>query len=182
MEQNAGTNSHVYFVCNQIGDTKLIRLPDVRPEQIVAARALKRLMTGDLSSTVSSHPPFHWSEAVYLRAQIARIEAGAVLAPAAWYSQVEDDEGASRLVRAEEIEPVALPEGETEEWLANWVHRSVYSQPLPQNAWHASALNVMARVQCMRYASQVKSMSLDKKNEYFQMVEYVASVSIHSTL
>jgi radial spoke head protein 4/6 len=127
VEQSGGANSHVYFACNRIGDTKLIKLPDVRPEQIVAARALKRLMTGDLSSTVSSHPPFPWSEAVYLRAQIARIEAGTVLAPAGWYNQEEDDKGTSRLVRAEEIEPVALPEGEPEEWLANWVHRLVHS-------------------------------------------------------
>jgi radial spoke head protein 4/6 len=123
VEQGTGTNNHSYFVCNRIGDTKLIKLPDVRPEQIVAARTLKRLLTGDLSSTVSTYPPFPWSEAVYLRSQIARIEAGTVLAPVGWYNNEEDDGGASRLVRAEEIEPLALPEGDPEEWLANWVHR-----------------------------------------------------------
>lgn len=123
VEQGSGVNAHVYFVCNALGDPRLTRLPDARPEHIMAARALKRLLTGRLSSAVSMYPPFPWDEAVFLRAQIARIAAATVLAPAGWYSLEEDDGGASVVTRAEEIEPVAAPEGEAEEWLASWVHR-----------------------------------------------------------
>jgi radial spoke head protein 4/6 len=110
-------------VCNALGDTALTRLPNVRPEQIAAARTLKRLLTGSLAARVSTYPPFPWDEAVFLRAQIARIAAATVLAPAGWLTAEEDDAGKSTLVAAEEIEPMGLPDGEPEEWLANWVHR-----------------------------------------------------------
>ena len=101
-----------------------MRLPDTRPEHIIAARTLKRFLTGSLNTQVSTYPPFPWTEAVYLRAQIARIAAATLLAPAGWLSSEEDEEsGKSVLAAAEEIEPLALPDGEPEEWLANWVHR-----------------------------------------------------------
>ena len=122
MEQGTGANASVYFACNSLGQNPLQRLPDIRPEQITAARTLKRLLTGNLDSTVSTYPPFPWSEATFLRAQIARIAAATLLSPAGWLTQEEGDEGAT-LTPAEEIEPLALPDGDPEEWLSNWVHK-----------------------------------------------------------
>lgn len=56
-------------------------LPDVTPQQINAARAIKRLFTGNLEAEVVASPPFPWDEAVYLRAQLARIVSGTYIAP-----------------------------------------------------------------------------------------------------
>lgn len=123
MEQGSGANTHTYFVCNQLGDTAMTPLPDIRPEQISAARDLRRVLTGSLSSAVSNFPPFPWPEAVLLRAQIARIAATTVLAPTGWLSQEEDDDGNAVITASEEPEALTLPDGEPEEWLANWVHR-----------------------------------------------------------
>ena len=124
-EQGTGTNSHQYYVCNFIGDTSMTKLPDIRPEQIRAARSLKRLLTGNLQSAVSNYPPFQWDESVLLRAQIARITSTTVLAPNGWFSQEEDDAGETLIVPSEEIEPVTMPDQEDPDgWFANWVHRS----------------------------------------------------------
>jgi hypothetical protein len=123
MEQASGVNAQQYFVCNLLGEKHMSRLPDVRPEQIVSARYLKRFLTGKLTSKVSTYPPFPWNEAVFLRAQIARISASTVLSPAGWYAQEEDENGNSAVAKAEEIEALSLPDGDPEEWLSNWVHR-----------------------------------------------------------
>jgi hypothetical protein len=40
--------------------------------QVKAARCIKRLLTGRLSSAVSSYPRFPGTEASYLRAQVTR--------------------------------------------------------------------------------------------------------------
>ena len=103
----------------------MTKLPDIRPEQIRGARSLKRLLTGNLQSAVSTYPPFQWDESVLLRAQIARITSTTVLAPNGWFSQEEDDAGETLIVPSEEIEPVTMPEQEDPDgWFANWVHRS----------------------------------------------------------
>eukprot|EP00967_Tisochrysis_lutea_P010851 scaffold12365_cov19-Tisochrysis_lutea.AAC.1 len=44
-EENTGTNEHVYFVCNYLGGP-MTQLPFVTPDQIKAARLLKKLLTG----------------------------------------------------------------------------------------------------------------------------------------
>lgn len=56
-------------------------LPDVTPQQVNGARAIKRLFTGDLDAEVIASPPFPWPESVYLRAQLARIVSGTYIAP-----------------------------------------------------------------------------------------------------
>lgn len=96
----------------------------MRPEHVRAARTLKRFLTGSLNSAVSMYPPFPWTEATFLRAQIARIAATTVLTPTDWFASEEDDDGIQSIKRAEEITPVALPEaGALQEWVSNWVHR-----------------------------------------------------------
>jgi len=122
-ERCCGANLFTYFVCNELAGA-LQRLDDVTPEQIRAARTLKRFLTGRLHAGVSTYPPFPGTEAAFLRAQIARISATTVLAPADWFVAEDDDEGRPVVTRAEEITPVALPEaGAASEWLASWVHR-----------------------------------------------------------
>lgn len=122
----SGTNEFQYFVCHRLGDAAFTRLPDARPEHIRAARALKRLLVGHLAAPVSTFPPFPWTEAEFLRAQIARIGAATVLAPAGWFSQEEDEAGGVAVVPAEEeLEPVPMPEEDMDAWLGNWVHLCV---------------------------------------------------------
>ena len=65
------------------------RLPNVTPAQIGAAKCIRKLLTGDLQAEVVSYPPFPGNEAVYLRAQIARIAAATEVAPANYYNIVE---------------------------------------------------------------------------------------------
>lgn len=139
-EQNTGANACVFYACNTLGQNPLTRLPDVRPEHITAARTLKRLLTGNLDSSVSTYPPFPWSEAVFLRAQIARIAAATILTPAGWLTQEEGDGGEATLTPAEEFEPVALPDGDPEEWLANWAHKCALRHALMRIACHASQM------------------------------------------
>ncbi|MEW5317505.1 MAG: hypothetical protein WDW38_008794 [Sanguina aurantia] len=88
-EENVGTNAYVYWVCNYLGG-KLERLPPVTPGQIRSARQIKKFLTGDLDAHVSTYPLFPGAEKHFLRAQIARIVAATVLAPAGKYSAEEE--------------------------------------------------------------------------------------------
>jgi radial spoke head protein 4A len=69
VEVNIGANAYVYFVCNQLGGP-LTQLPSVTPPQIKTSRRIKKLLTGRLSSQVSSYPLFPGTEANYLRALV----------------------------------------------------------------------------------------------------------------
>ncbi|KAI8464163.1 MAG: flagellar radial spoke protein 4 [Monoraphidium minutum] len=115
LEWNSGSNGYVYFVCSTPGCT-LSQLPHVTPAQVKAARRIKKLLTGRLTSQVSSYPVFPGTEANYLRAQIARIAATTVLCPAGLFV-VNEDGG---LDKAEEWSP--LPDREMGA-AANWAHR-----------------------------------------------------------
>lgn len=134
----AASNEFQYYVCNRVGEFAFTRLPDTRPEHIRAARALKRLLVGHLDAPVSTFPPFPWTEAEFLRAQVARIGAATVLAPAGWFTQEEDDAGVPAVVAAEEPEPVPMPEDDMDAWLANWVHLCGSDLPCWTAAMHRS--------------------------------------------
>lgn len=97
----------------------MTQLPSVKPAQIKAARTIKKLLTGRLTSDVSSYPLFPGKEANYLRAQIARIACTTVCAPNGLFTA---DEESGELTKAEEWE--ALPAREMAQ-TANWVHRCV---------------------------------------------------------
>eukprot|EP00435_Cladocopium_sp_Y103_P048505 s1277_g14.t1 len=85
-----GANQFTYYVTNDLaGEWR--KLPDVKPKEIVAARAIKRLLTGNAGSKVITHPFFDGKEEVYLRAQIARIAADTVLCPKGFLKK-EDEE------------------------------------------------------------------------------------------
>jgi len=52
LEWNSGANGYVYFAANSLGGP-LTKLPHVTPGQIKAARRIKKLLTGRLTSQVS---------------------------------------------------------------------------------------------------------------------------------
>ena len=58
------------------------KLPDVQYKDIVEARSLKKVLTGNLDAPISGYPFFSGKERNYLRAQIARITAATVIVPA----------------------------------------------------------------------------------------------------
>jgi radial spoke head protein 4A len=68
----AGANMYTYFVTNDLCE-EWTMLPNIKPSELVAARRIKKIFTGALEAKVVTHPPFPGTEAVLLRAQIARI-------------------------------------------------------------------------------------------------------------
>eukprot|EP00163_Fabomonas_tropica_P003023 TRINITY_DN124_c0_g3_i2.p1 TRINITY_DN124_c0_g3~~TRINITY_DN124_c0_g3_i2.p1 ORF type:complete len:398 (+),score=146.86 TRINITY_DN124_c0_g3_i2:1052-2245(+) len=116
-EQREGVNKYTYFVCSHVGD-EWRRLPSVTPEQIMAARGIKKYFTGDLYADVLSHPPFPGTEAHYLRAQIARIAHACTVSPRGFFvsDEDEDDPTLSKNDEFEELNAEELLD------LNNWVH------------------------------------------------------------
>eukprot|EP00760_Papus_ankaliazontas_P036614 PhM_4_TR8359/c2_g1_i1/m.69556/K19756/RSPH4A; radial spoke head protein 4A len=75
-----GLNRYTFWVCSYAGGA-WTALPDLTPQQLNASRSIKKLFTGDLEASVVSYPPFPWKEAVYLRAQLARIWSSTIVSP-----------------------------------------------------------------------------------------------------
>jgi len=129
-----GANSSVYYVTNSPGG-KWSRLPTVTPDQIVTARNMRRLLTGNLNAPVLGFPRFPWGEASYLRALIARISAATIVSPKGFY--MRDDQGDEHAILEDEdfhgLAPGALLDPE------NWVHhrpcllRSGRTMPEPED-------------------------------------------------
>ena len=66
----------------------------MKPAEIVAARCIRKLFTGNLESPVVGYPPFPGREEHLLRAQIGRISATTQISPAGYYMcEEEEDEG-----------------------------------------------------------------------------------------
>ena len=86
-----GANSFVYFASNSVSGS-WTKLPDVLPEQIQISRQMRRFFTGNLEASVPGYPQFKWSEASYLRAQVARISASTLIAPQGFYTLDEEEE------------------------------------------------------------------------------------------
>jgi len=114
-----GLNGCVYFVSNEVSEP-FTQLPDVTPNQVLAASKIRKYFTGDLSAPVNCFPPFPGNEASFLRAQIARIAAATVLVPVGKL-QVDDEseEVVKPLVQPEEYTPVDPSEMMSGE---NWCH------------------------------------------------------------
>ncbi|RXM34555.1 Radial spoke head protein 4-like A [Acipenser ruthenus] len=90
-DNHTGVNKFIYFVCSEPGKP-WIKLPQLTPAHIVAARDIKKFFTGHLDTPIVSCPPFPGNEAAYLRAQIARISAGTHISPLGFY-QFGEEEG-----------------------------------------------------------------------------------------
>jgi len=113
-----GPNKFTYFVTNSIGSA-WTKLPNVTPHQISVARSNRRLLTGDLSSTVNGHPPFPGNESNYLRALIALLSAGTAIAPSGVFTAVDGDENGAIQPNEEEFEAPDLTTPDS------WVHTSL---------------------------------------------------------
>ncbi|KAJ1477418.1 radial spokehead-like protein [Baffinella frigidus] len=71
-----------YYVCPFPG-APWVTLPNLRLDQLLAVRAVKKLFTGNLAAPIRSFPPFPGeTEAHYLRAKIAYIGVNTCMAPA----------------------------------------------------------------------------------------------------
>ena len=114
-----GINRNVFFVTNNLCG-KWIELPDVKPSQIIAARKIRYIFTGELDRPIVSNPAFKGQEKHYLRCQIARIYHAAKLVPSVNHYVVEDPESQYKpLAPAEKQKPF------TNEELTNlktWIH------------------------------------------------------------
>jgi len=89
-----GLNSLAYFVTTDVSKA-FVPLPDVTPEQVVAAGLIKKYLTGNLEAPVRCYPPFPGAEASLLRAQLALISTATCLVPAD--KLVEDAESEAEL-------------------------------------------------------------------------------------
>ena len=92
-KRGEGVNTFVFWVTdNLLNDW--IQLPDVKPEQIIAARQIKHIFTGDLNAIIDSNPVFPGKERHLLRATLARIFAATAIAPKGLFEMAEpEDEG-----------------------------------------------------------------------------------------
>uniref|UniRef100_H3BAM5 Radial spoke head component 4A n=1 Tax=Latimeria chalumnae TaxID=7897 RepID=H3BAM5_LATCH len=137
-EAGSGTNRYTYFVCTEPGKP-WIKLPAVTPTQIVAARKIKKFLTGQLDAPVISYPPFPGTEINYLRAQIARISAGTQVSPTGFYQfgeeEAEEEEGAIRENYEENPDFEGLPLAEMIESLSSWVHHTQHILPQGRCSW-----------------------------------------------
>jgi len=115
-----GANCFTYWVSTG-PCSPWMRLPSVRASQILAARNMKRLMTGKLDSPVLSMPWFPGKERHLLRAQIARISASCTLAARGWYEL--DEEAGDNNLKESEDPAGSFPAQEEMASDAGWVHR-----------------------------------------------------------
>lgn len=114
-----GLNACVYFVASDPSEP-FTQLPDVTPEQVLAAGKIKKYFTGDLASSVTCFPPFPGDESVLLRAQIARIAAATHLVPVGKLVVDEESEEVPKPIKPnEEYAPVDSAEMMSGD---NWSH------------------------------------------------------------
>lgn len=105
----------VYWVTSDLlGDW--IQLPDCQPHHIIFARLFKKKLTGDLNASIDTCPPFPGKERHLLRAQLARIQHAAQLAPKGMFEVDEE----SQEVKFTEEQPAM--DTETLKTLENWSH------------------------------------------------------------
>lgn len=114
-----GANTFTYWV-SEGGCAAWVRLPAARASHIVAARSIKRMLTGRLEAPVLSNPWYPGKERHLLRAQIARISATCMLAPTGWYEE-DADAGVPGQVRQVEEPAIGSPEDMASN--AGWCHR-----------------------------------------------------------
>jgi radial spoke head protein 4A len=92
-----GTNFFIYFVCTDLSGA-WTKLPNIRPKDIVAAKKIKKMFSGNPDAKVITHPYFDGLEKVLLRATIARITADTTICLK------------GMLIREEDAEEVTKPE------------------------------------------------------------------------
>lgn len=142
-----GLNRKVYFVCSEPG-LPWERLPHITPAQVVAARQIRRYLTGILDNPIVAYPPFPGVERNYLRAQIARISAATSVSPIGYFrfdDQEEEEEaeeaaaGRSACVIDSEFDGLPLREL-VDPTLQSWCHHVQSILPQGRNTWYNPVL------------------------------------------
>lgn len=117
--RGTGVNALVYWVTEDLLQD-WVQLPDCKPEHIVAARCVKRVMTGNLNATVPTNPPFPGQERHFLRAQLARIFHATTLHPKGMFNMeaLDDTEGAPEVMKV--VEDFQFPASEDLKAVETW--------------------------------------------------------------
>ena len=119
MEGKDGANKYTYFVTKS-PSSPWVALPHVTMAQIVTARKIRRLLTGDLEAGVPSFPPFPGVEKNLLRAMIAQITADCAIAPNGTFEA--DEDGANIVPASNEDGPLEPKTCEELLEAGNWQH------------------------------------------------------------
>jgi len=193
-----GVNQYNYYVSNSVtGEWK--PLPVLTPEQLIKARKVKHIFTGNLDADIITNPPYKWKERHLLRAQIARISHTTSIIPKGLFkiNTDSDEPTPEELDNAREIIEEEEPKQATVEELAslaNWCHyapnilkegRTTYSDP-PEDleeekreAWEAE------RKKRDPYERRLKPLNLDKAvpgYKYAWTVKFTGDTITYDTL
>ena len=90
-EIGVGVNRFVYYVTKSPFD-EWVRLPDLKPSDIVQSRKIIWQVTGDLSSPVHSFIPFDVTEDILIRTLISRISSATIIAPNGYLAEYVPEE------------------------------------------------------------------------------------------
>lgn len=126
----AGVNKYVYFVCNEPGD-EWVRLPSCTPQHVQNSRQITKFLTGRLDASVTCFPNWVGNESHLLRAQIARISAGTIIAPMTYYQfddeeEVEDEDmGNTEYIENPDFEGVSIRDL-ADPSMQSWVHSRLH--------------------------------------------------------
>jgi hypothetical protein len=112
-----GVNATVFWVTHNLMND-WIQLPDIEPHQIVAARHIVKLFTGNLNASIDSNPQFPGKERHLLRAQLARIQHTCELSIK---GEFEIDEETNEVKPTEEF---AVPPTDELRSLESWAHKN----------------------------------------------------------
>eukprot|EP00830_Metopus_es_P004108 TRINITY_DN137_c0_g1_i1.p1 TRINITY_DN137_c0_g1~~TRINITY_DN137_c0_g1_i1.p1 ORF type:complete len:482 (-),score=119.79 TRINITY_DN137_c0_g1_i1:21-1466(-) len=117
-KRGKGLNENVYWVTNNLL-SEWQRLPDVKVKDIVQARLIKKMLTGNLDAPVNSYPFYSGKEEALLRAQIARITASTIIVPGGVYAPKAAENSVGEVEFAEEAALGGFAELKGPE---KWVH------------------------------------------------------------
>jgi radial spoke head protein 4A len=118
-----GTNFYTYWVTTTVyaKADDWVQLPICKPEQIVASRKVKKILTGDLKAPVITQPFFPGNETHLLRSMIADISATTILAPAGKFRKVAEAEDPRQIEEDPDV-PFVVPLSKSLISLDAWVH------------------------------------------------------------
>jgi len=118
-----GSNFYTYWVTTTLyaKADDWVQLPLCKPDQIVASRKVKKIVTGDLNAPVITQPYFPGKEMHLLRSMIADISASTILAPAGKFRKVAEAEDPRQIEEDPEV-PFVVPLSKSLVSLDAWVH------------------------------------------------------------
>jgi len=118
-----GSNFYTYWVTTTLyaKPDDWVMLPLCKPEQIVASRKVKKIVTGDLNAPVITQPFFPGKELHLLRSMIADISANTILAPAGKFRKVAEAEDPRQIEEDPEV-PFVVPLSKSLLSTDAWVH------------------------------------------------------------